>query len=133
VFTAVDRRYNPGMADAPRNLPTSPGEEELLIVFTTLPSFDAARALARTVVEERLAACVSVSPHPVTSIYRWQGQLEETTEVACTLKTTRGAFAALVARVQQLHPYEVPELIAAPVVAGAPSYLEWVRRETRAG
>ena len=74
---------------------------------------------------ERLAACVSLLPD-MTSIYRWQGELQREPEALLLIKSTQERFEALAARVRQLHPYEVPELIAIPIVAGLPDYLNWI-------
>ncbi len=95
------------------------------IVFITFPSDETARALGRTLVEEQLAACVNVTT-PVQSIYRWQGAVHEEREVLCIVKTTQDRFDALKARVLALHTYEVPEIIALPIVDGHAAYLEWV-------
>jgi periplasmic divalent cation tolerance protein len=98
-------------------------------VLTTLDSQDAAVALAQKVVAARRAACAQVSG-PVTSVYRWQGDVEQATEWYCVMKTTGAAYEALAAWIGQHHPYDTPELIATPVVAGAPDYLDWVTAET---
>uniref|UniRef100_A0A4W5LGS8 CutA divalent cation tolerance homolog n=1 Tax=Hucho hucho TaxID=62062 RepID=A0A4W5LGS8_9TELE len=75
-----------------------------------------------------LAACVNILA-PCRSVYRWQGKVENTTEIPLLIKTTRACYAALAARLLQLHPYEVPEIIAVPLVAGLPAYLTWVATE----
>jgi periplasmic divalent cation tolerance protein len=96
-----------------------------LSVSTTWPSEADAQRAAATVVGERLAACAQVSG-PLRSTYRWQGAVEEATEWSCVCKTTGARFRALEQRIRQLHPYEVPEIIATPVVAGSATYLAWV-------
>lgn len=98
---------------------------EVRVVLCTFPDEETARSISRTLVEEQLAACVNLAAG-VTSIYRWQGQVETAGEVLAVIKTTRAACAALEARLQALHPYEVPEFLALPVAAGAAAYLEWV-------
>jgi len=95
-----------------------------VIVFTTVDSEPAARRIARAAVAERLAACVHLSP--VTSVYRWKGKVEETGEWVCQLKTTPERIEALTARILALHSYDVPEIIALPVLTGHPPYLQWL-------
>lgn len=100
------------------------------VVLITGPDRARAETLARALVEEKLAACVSLVPQ-VRSIYRWQGAIEEADEVLCLVKTTRERFEALRARVIALHPYEVPEVIALDVAAGHPPYLDWLAASLR--
>ena len=99
------------------------------LCLCTCPDRDTARTLARALVEARLAACVNLLPG-VESVYRWQGAVEEATEVQLLIKTTSGRLAALAARLRTLHPYAVPELIAFEAVGGLPDYLRWVSAET---
>jgi len=98
-------------------------------VTTTLESESAAAALAGTLVEERLAACVQVIG-PVRSTYRWKGAVERATEWLCVAKTAEDRLQATVARIRTLHPYELPEIVATAIDAGDTGYLEWIRRET---
>lgn len=100
-------------------------------LLTTLPDPDTARQLARRLVEERLAACVNVL-EGCTSVYRWQGAVEEAAETVLVIKTAQDRYAALETFLRQQHPYELPEIIALPVVQGLPEYLDWVRAQTRA-
>jgi periplasmic divalent cation tolerance protein len=100
-----------------------------LAALTTAPSVAAARRLVRKLVERRLVACGTVMPGAV-STYWWQGAVADEEEVVVVLKTTTARWAELAAALPALHPYEVPELIALPVVAGHTPYLAWVRRET---
>jgi len=100
--------------------------EPLQVVLVTAPDVEVGARLARTLVGEGLAACVNVVPG-VRSIYRWEGAVQEDAEVLLVAKTTAAGFAALSERVLALHPYEVPEVIALPVIAGSPGYLAWVR------
>jgi len=102
---------------------------DVLVVLVTAPGPEEAARLARALVEERLAACGNVLPG-LRSIYRWEGQVREEGEALLLLKTTRGRFAALRDRILALHPYEVPEVLALPVEAGAERYLGWVDAET---
>ena len=100
-----------------------------LAALTTAPSAEAAKRLVRRLVERRLVACGTVLPG-AASTYWWQGAVAEEEEVVVILKTTAARWPELAAALPALHPYEVPELIALPVVGGHPPYLEWVRRET---
>jgi periplasmic divalent cation tolerance protein len=95
------------------------------IVLTTLGAGADAAALARALVDERLAACVNVIG-PVTSIYRWNGTVEQDTEQQLVIKTTVAALPALEARLKQLHPYELPEFLVLQPSGGSEAYLAWV-------
>jgi periplasmic divalent cation tolerance protein len=101
-----------------------------IVVLVTAPTAERAAELARTLVEERLAACGNVVPG-LRSIYRWEGKVQDDAEALLLLKTTRARFDALRDRVLALHPYQVPEVIALPVEAGSAAYLEWIAAETR--
>ena len=94
-------------------------------VTTTLPDRAAAEQLAARVVEERLAACAQVLG-PVASTYRWQGTVEQAEEWYCHCKTTAARFPALRDRIRELHPYDVPEIIAVPITDADPAYLAWI-------
>ena len=103
---------------------------DVVLVLTTFPTDpDEANAFARTLVEERLAACVNVHS-PVTSIYRWEGAIEEAVERQLTIKTTTARVEALKARIKELHPYDVPEILVLPIADGGEDYLRWVREMT---
>jgi len=97
----------------------------VIVVFSTFPTEDKAADVARTLVTEQLCACVNLIP-PVRSIYLWQGQICDERETLAIIKTTRERFDALRERLIELHPYEVPEVIALPVEAGHQPYLDWV-------
>ena len=97
-----------------------------LVVLVTAPSADAALSLGRALVDERLAACVSVL-HGITSIFAWEGKREEAAEALLVIKTESRRYAALEQRVLELHPYSVPEVLALTVEAGSPAYVQWVR------
>lgn len=97
-----------------------------LLVFTTLPDATQAHAIAQTLIAEGLAACVSAQA-ACTSVYRWQGKVEQATEVPLFIKTTAEQYGQLQQRLTELHPYEVPEIIAVPVTQGLPVYLDWVK------
>ena len=104
--------------------------DELQVMFSTAPNRETALLIARAVVAERLAACVNLVPR-VTSVYRWEDKIEEDEEVLLVVKTRADRSDALCARIGELHPYDVPELVLLPVAGGAESYLEWVREESR--
>ncbi|USR92703.1 divalent-cation tolerance protein CutA [Phormidium yuhuli AB48] len=97
---------------------------ECLIVLVTATSAEEATTLARTLVEEKLAACVS--RFPVQSTYTWEGNIEEDEEWQLVIKTHRRQFHPLQVRVQALHRYEVPEIIALPIDMGSAAYLNWI-------
>ena len=96
-----------------------------VIVLSTFPADRDPAALARTLVEERLAACVNVLP-PMQSIYRWEGKVEQASEHQLIIKTTSARVAALTQRLGDLHPYDVPELLVLTISDGAESYLRWL-------
>jgi periplasmic divalent cation tolerance protein len=98
---------------------------DALVVLMTVPDAATAEKLADALVGEGLAACVNIVPH-VRSIYRWQGAVHRDDELLCIVKTTRAAFERLRARAVELHPYEVPEVIALPVERGHADYLAWL-------
>ena len=101
----------------------------VLLVLTNLPDRASAEALASELVKARLAACVNVLP-PCHSVYRWQGVLETANEVPMLIKTSSERYAELEAAIRSEHPYDLPEVIALPVVDGLPEYLSWVASET---
>ncbi len=102
----------------------------VLIVYCTSPDTASADSLARALIEERLAACVSRLPG-TRSTYRWGGSLECSEEVLLMIKTTSDRLDALTARVLALHPYELPEVVAVEAVGGLAPYLDWVVQQTR--
>lgn len=102
---------------------------DALVVLVTAPTAEQAAALARALVDERLAACGNVLAG-VRSVYRWEGSVHEDAEALLVLKTTRARFEALRERVIALHPYQVPEVLALPVEAGSAEYLAWIAAET---
>jgi len=104
---------------------------DVLACYCTCPDLASAERLAEALVGERLAACVNVLPG-LRSIYRWRGTVERADEVLLLIKTTRERLDALAARVQALHPYELPELLAVEAAGGLPAYLDWVAAESRA-
>lgn len=102
---------------------------DALLVFTNLPDAESADRLARQLIEQRVAACVSRLAS-CTSTYRWQGEVETATEVPLLIKTTRAAYPRLEQAIRKAHPYELPEIVAVLVDQGLPAYLDWVRQET---
>jgi len=105
--------------------------DEFVVVLVTAPNADVAANLAKILVAEKLVACVNILPG-LRSIYAWEGKVCDEGEVLCVIKTRRALFAAVRERVVSLHPYEVPEIIALPLVEGSAPYLAWLRDETRA-
>ena len=101
-------------------------------MLTTIAAEADGAALGRTLVDERLAACVNVLP-PMTSVYRWKGQVEQDREQQVIIKTTRDRLAALEARVRDLHSYELPEFLVIAAGGGAEAYLAWVSDSVRSG
>lgn len=99
--------------------------KDYLVTLVTAPSSDVGRDVARALLDRKLAACVNILP-PMTSLYGWQGELCVDEEVLLIIKTTTRAIKELTAVVQDLHPYDVPEIIALPVAAGSEEYLGWV-------
>ncbi len=97
-------------------------------VITTTATQEDALKIAHALVEQRLAACVQVVG-PLTSVYRWQGRIEQAAEWQCTIKTRQDQLAALEAAIRKLHPYQVPEILALPVSAGGADYLAWMDDE----
>jgi periplasmic divalent cation tolerance protein len=97
-------------------------------ISTTTETKDDAARIAAALVERRLAACVQVLG-PITSTFRWEGQFQSAEEWLCTAKTRRDLYPQVEAVIRELHTYEVPEIIATPVVAGSKSYLDWVDAE----
>ncbi len=106
---------------------------EFVIVLTTLPANpDQSIAFARSLVEERLAACVNVMSE-MQSIYVWEGHVEDEPEQQILIKTTRDRLVALWERMRELHSYEVPEFLVVPIVDGSEAYLHWVKQWTTGG
>lgn len=105
--------------------------DELVVATTTTPSRAAAQELAATVVERRWAACAQLVG-PLTSVYRWDGAVRTDPEWRVELKTRASLIPAIEAHLAGWHEYDVPELIATPIVGGSAAYLDWVRAETAA-
>jgi periplasmic divalent cation tolerance protein len=103
-----------------------------ILVFSTSPNEKQGRAMARTLVSKRLAACVNVVPR-VTSIYRWEDQVREDSECLLIIKSTGDKMDGLAGQIEKIHPYELPEVLAVPVTGGLPAYLDWVRNSVQDG
>jgi periplasmic divalent cation tolerance protein len=101
-----------------------------LSVFCTVPDRQTAQRIAQTVVHEGLAACVNLLPG-ITSVYRWQGEVQENSELLLLIKTRRERYDALEARIKEMHPYQVPEIIAHKIETGSAGYLDWIAESTR--
>lgn len=111
--------------------PSSPGSHlSVRLVLTTTSNADEAALLARTLVEERLAACATLIP-TVESIYHWEGQVETSSEALLLLKTSLEQLAPLESRLRELHSYQVPEFLVLPIESGSPAYLEWLLASLR--
>ncbi len=99
-------------------------------VMTTTAAKADAETIARALVERRLAGCVQIGG-PILSCYRWQEKIETAEEWTCTIKTRRDRYGEVEAAIRELHPYQTPEILAVPVVAGSADYLEWLAGELR--
>ena len=102
--------------------------DEVLLVLTNLPDRDSAQRIAHSLIESRAAACVNILAE-CTSVYRWNEKTEAASEVPLLIKTTLAAYPRVEELIRSQHPYELPEIIAVSVVAGLPSYLQWVKQE----
>ena len=102
---------------------------EYVIVLTTLPGDFDCRAFGRTVVEDRLAACVNILP-AMESVYRWEGRVEQETERQLLIKTSRDRIVALWDRIREMHPYETPEFVVLSIQDGSDAYLRWIGEST---
>jgi periplasmic divalent cation tolerance protein len=98
-----------------------------IVVLSTCGSAEEGARIARALVEKKLAGCVNVMP-AVRSVYRWKGAVEDQEETMLVIKSSRGLFDQLRTEIEKLHSYEVPEVIAVPIVEGSEGYLEWLER-----
>lgn len=103
--------------------------DDIHLLYCTCPDADTASRIARALVESRLAACVNIVPG-LRSFYRWQGAIQDEAECLLLIKTQAARIAPVTESIRALHPYELPEVIAVPVVAGLAPYLDWVRDST---
>jgi periplasmic divalent cation tolerance protein len=105
-------------------------ETNVRVVLTTAPNAEVGGLIARALVEEGLAACVNVIPG-VRSLYRWEDEIQDDPEVVLIVKTRADRWEALAARIEDLHPYDVPEVLVLPAVGGSIPYLRWIETETK--
>lgn len=120
------------MIDCRGNRVVKSAMQDFIIVFVTVASAGEGDRLARALVDERLAACVN-RIKSIKSVYRWQGNVEESEEELLIIKSRKELFPKLEARVRQLHSYSVPEVIALPVIEGSHDYLQWLEEELSSG
>lgn len=104
--------------------------DRFVIATTTTPTRDLAQRIAAALIERRLAACAQVGAD-IRSWYRWEDRLEQSAEVLILIKTREDLVPAIAELLKEMHPYEVPELVAAPIVTGAPAYLHWMAEVLR--
>jgi periplasmic divalent cation tolerance protein len=104
---------------------------DAVVIVTNAPDLLLAKRIAHVLVEEHYAACVNLGA-PSLSMYMWEGKLEGTEEIPITIKTTRERAPALMSRLLELHPYDVPEVLVLPVIGGSIRYLEWVKDQSAA-
>jgi periplasmic divalent cation tolerance protein len=98
---------------------------KFLQVYTTTDSKEIAEKIADTLVEEKLAQCVQITG-PIKSVYRWKGKIERTEEWLCVIKCTQRNYRGLEQKIKKLHTYEVPEIVAVPIIRGSKDYLKWL-------
>tara|TARA_B100000029_G_scaffold504655_1_gene583885 strand:+ start:585 stop:911 length:327 start_codon:yes stop_codon:yes gene_type:complete len=101
-----------------------------ILVFCTFPDSTSVKSMAESLVNEKLAACVNIIPH-VQSIFRWQGKVDNANENVLVIKTKDSLYSELEKRIQELHPYELPEIISVSIDNGLPEYLDWVSESTK--
>ncbi|CAM3493549.1 divalent-cation tolerance protein CutA [Shewanella violacea] len=101
-------------------------QDEFMLVMTTCPTQESATQLANALVEENIAACIQISS-PVTSVYRWEGNICQEQEFSLQIKCLSKNYQTLEAKIQELHPYQVPEIITLAITGGLPAYLDWIR------
>ena len=105
-------------------------DEGTLLILSTFPEIETARRIASQLVAEKFAACANLVP-AIESIYRWQGKMEQGTEVLVFFKTSAACSAAFQEKLKSLHPYDVPEIICLEIRGGLPEYLNWVTENTK--
>jgi len=105
-------------------------KENYQIVFCTVPNFEVAREIARRIVTDKLAACCSIIPG-LTSVYSWKNKIQEDSELLLMIKTKRTVIPELTEKIKELHPYEVPEIIASEIKEGNTEYLNWVNENVK--
>jgi periplasmic divalent cation tolerance protein len=105
---------------------------EGIVVLVTCGSAREGRKIARALIERKLAACVNLLPTAIESVYRWKGQIDSAREFLLIVKTIRRRFAAVESEIYRLHSYDVPEIIALPIVSGSRDYLRWIAESVAA-
>lgn len=105
-------------------------ELNYILVYITVPSQEIGLKIANMLTKEKLAACVNIVPG-ISSIYSWQGVVEQDEELLLIIKTKNNHFDRLAIAVKKIHPYKVPEIIAVPIIGGSSEYLAWIDTETR--
>ncbi len=125
-FATMNKPLTRAVMMAGNGTPTRMKRHEYQLVLTTCPDTEVAERLAQALVTEHLAACVNILPI-TKSIYLWQGNVESTAEQLLIIKSMTRTFRAIQKRIQELHPYELPEVIAVPIADGLPDYLAWIR------
>ncbi len=103
---------------------------DCIVIYITTSSITEAKKIGRILVEDKLAACSNIIS-PIRSIYSWQGKICDDKEALMILKSKKNLFKEIVARVEKLHSYDVPEIIAMPIVEGSSKYLSWLKEETK--
>lgn len=103
---------------------------EYLLVMTTVPDSEVGQIIAEKIIEDRLAACVTLQA-PAQSLYWWQGKITQNQEYTLFIKTKKGVYPLLEEKIRRIHPYDVPEIIALPIFSGNADYLDWIDNETR--
>jgi periplasmic divalent cation tolerance protein len=129
AYTVVNSQVVPADGNLPRMTEPQPAPAQVLLVLVTVPDAETGARIGRALVEEQLAACVNVIPG-LRSIYRWQGQMQDDSEALCLIKTRHELYDRLRARVEALHPYQVPEVIGVVPTAGNAPYLRWIWEAT---
>ncbi len=105
--------------------------DQHLLLLTTFPDRDSALACAQQLVREKLAACVNVLP-PMISVYEWDNDIQKGEELLLLVKTTEARYPHIEAKLREIHPYELPEIIAAPITHGLMQYMNWIKMQTAA-
>lgn len=126
---SADQVQAPGDSSVLRMSVSPSRADDAIIILSNAPDLLLAKRIAHMLVEEHLAACVNLGAAGL-SMYMWQGKLEGAEEIPIVIKTTAGRAPALVERLLQLHPYEVPEVLVLPVMGGTAGYLDWMRAQT---
>jgi periplasmic divalent cation tolerance protein len=126
-MSARNRGQCSGIRDRNYKLGVREVESHIQVVTTTDKKEDAEK-IALSLVERKIAACVQIVG-PITSIYRWKGNIETAEEWQCVIKSRKDLYEEIETAIKAIHPYEVPEIIAVPIVAGSGDYLEWLRSE----